>query len=314
MHQPISARKTAFPGFREIRLEDQQLFRAQLETMLFRPRLISYCFSSFFLWQHWENFFWKQQGKALCILTTSPDSPARPAALPPLAPDPESFQQGLEHLLQLFHQQGETLCLREIDTDMKEQISQRWPGRFRPEEYPAGNNYIYLREALARLSGKGYAHKRNHRNYFFRSNPNWQLLPLTATLADSCSEAFRSWGEELHPGSSALQLEAIGVEKALKHREALGLTGAALLQAGKIIGFTLGEELGRDCFCIHIEKADSRFRGAYQAINSLFAEKYCRGRTYINRAEDEGDPGQRWAKESYRPCRMEKNYILWEQA
>ena len=61
----------------------------------------------------------------------------------------------------------------------------------------------------------------------------------------------------------------------------------------------------------HIEKADIKFRGAYQMINNEFANHFCPDSVkFVNRAEDNGDEGLRGAKKAYHPCGMLNKYIV----
>lgn len=299
-----------FPGFCQVRLIDKPIFTEHLHKMLFPPRLITYTFTNFYIWNHWDHFYWRLQNDALCLIA---DYPIGTALLPPIAPDQESFIRAMEYMMERFRSWGRPLWFTELDSRICEMIQQTWPDRFLKEEYRPGGNYVYYQQDLASLKGKKYNGKRNHLNHFQKNNPDWQLSPITTELATRCRQQFHKWNDLLHPDDPELALEAVGVEQALEHLEELGLSSAALLLHGEPIAFTFGEALNADTFCIHVEKADSRIRGAYQAINQLFAEKYCQGYTYINRAEDMGDPGQQKAKESYHPCHLERKYVLREK-
>ena len=77
---------------------------------------------------------------------------------------------------------------------------------------------------------------------------------------------------------------------------------------GKVIAFTFGEKLNSDTAVIHVEKADSNFRGIYAAINQNFVANEWSDMIYINREEDMGIDGLRKAKESYRPVKMVEKF------
>ena len=69
------------------------------------------------------------------------------------------------------------------------------------------------------------------------------------------------------------------------------------------MAFTAGETVG-DTLILHIEKMRHDISGAGEAINKLFAERMLSAHpeiVYINREDDSGDPGLRYAKESYHP-------------
>ena len=65
---------------------------------------------------------------------------------------------------------------------------------------------------------------------------------------------------------------------------------------GKVVAFTLGEEVSDDTFVVHIEKAFAEIQGAYPMINQQFVEHECMKYKYINREEDTGAEGLRKAK------------------
>ena len=62
---------------------------------------------------------------------------------------------------------------------------------------------------------------------------------------------------------------------------------------------------------IHIEKMNHEVAGAGETINKLFAAEMLHrhpGLRYINREDDAGDPGLRYAKESYHPLRLLRKF------
>ena len=56
----------------------------------------------------------------------------------------------------------------------------------------------------------------------------------------------------------------------------------------KIVAFTVGEELCKDTFVVHIEKAFADVQGAYPMINQQFVEHECMDYSYVNREDDAG--------------------------
>ena len=61
--------------------------------------------------------------------------------------------------------------------------------------------------------------------------------------------------------------------------------------------------------CVHVEKADTRYEGVYQAISNAFAEYMQRPDVlYINREDDAGDEGLRKSKLSSRPLVLLNKY------
>ena len=71
----------------------------------------------------------------------------------------------------------------------------------------------------------------------------------------------------------------------------LGFKGGVLRNGEKIVAFTVGEELCKDTFVVHIEKAFADVQGAYPMINQQFVEHECMDYTYVNREDDAGEEG-----------------------
>ena len=72
---------------------------------------------------------------------------------------------------------------------------------------------------------------------------------------------------------------------------------------------TMGEEISKDCYVVHFEKAISGVNGAYTAINKLFSATLTKYK-YINREEDMGIEGLRKAKLSYKPEILLEKFVF----
>lgn len=102
----------------------------------------------------------------------------------------------------------------------------------------------------------------------------------------------------------ALPFERGAILELLDDFDFFGIKGGAILLAGKVVAFSLGEQLNEDTAVIHIEKADFDVKGAYAFINQQFVAREWKDLKSINREEDLGIAGIRSAKESYRPVKM----------
>jgi hypothetical protein len=194
-----------------------------------------------------------------------------------------------------------------IDERYKEWMEREFPNRFTFKE-KSNFDYVYEREALATLKGKKLAAKRNHINAF-EANHQWEVRPIDGQNLPEIMEFNDWWCRQNNcDQEDSLAWEGCAVRKGLKHYEELGFIGLALYADGNLCGFTYGEPLGKEGFCIHAEKADGDLRGAYPMINREFAKSLPEGVRWVNREDDAGDEGLKKAKMSYRPALLLKKY------
>ncbi|MDR3037859.1 MAG: phosphatidylglycerol lysyltransferase domain-containing protein, partial [Candidatus Adiutrix sp.] len=175
------------------------------------------------------------------------------------------------------------------------------------------DEYVYLREQLASLSGRRMHQKKNHYNYFVSHN-RFECLPLTAELRPELLAVQEGWlatkveRDDLAPGH--LRHEAESVREILEHLQELDQLGLAIRINGRIEGFTLGEVVGPDTVQVHLEKANPDIRGLFVALASHFCRDLPPAITYVNREQDLGLPGLRQAKESLKPDHMIRKFTV----
>ena len=176
------------------------------------------------------------------------------------------------------------------------------------EENRDAFDYIYLRSDLAELSGKRYHGKRNHISAFSKKH-DWVYKPITPDNIAEVKLCAEKWYEEnADRADKYLRCESRGVETVLDNMELLNVKGGAIYADGMVVAFTLGSQISREIFDIHIEKALSDYAEGYTVINREFA-RTLDGYKYINREDDMGLEGLRKAKLSYRPTILLKKYL-----
>ena len=169
-------------------------------------------------------------------------------------------------------------------------------------------DYIYLRENLAFLKGKKYHGKRNHISKFSKTY-NWHYERINKENLPKVLDCAKEWYKEnVHRRDKYMECEQQGVELMLSNMERLELVGGAIFVEGEVAAFTIGSPINSAVFDIHIEKALSRFEGAYTVINREFALRELEEYKYINREDDMGLEGLRKAKLSYNPEIILKKY------
>ncbi len=124
-------------------------------------------------------------------------------------------------------------------------------------------DYLYDVTELRKLSGKKYHKKKNYINQFMKKFPDWEFEFLNDENIEDVMKMNERWFQEREVGNSTdYQAERVAIREALKHREFLDFRGGVLKVNGRVVAFTLGEELSEDTLVIHIEKADTSFHGS----------------------------------------------------
>ena len=177
-------------------------------------------------------------------------------------------------------------------------------GIWRNRDY---EDYVYRADDLRNLTGRRYQPKRNHINRF-EAAYDYRYEELTPALAPECMRLEREWraGHDSH--AAELTAEQRAMQRAFDHFGELELRGGALFVGEKLVAFTIGSAINDEAFCIHVEKADTRYDGAFTIINKLFAQHLPARFTMINREEDLGIDGLRQSKLSYHPAVIQHKY------
>jgi hypothetical protein len=210
-----------------------------------------------------------------------------------------------------FHNQ--TLKISGVTAEQLPLFEEFYPGAYDIEVFTGDFDYIYKSEDFIGLPGKRYHAKRNHIAQFERAY-NWEFSEITENDFDDCIEfaavSYNDSGDYLDEGKI---FEQYAINCFFTHFTSLGLTGGILRVDGKIAAFSIGERLNSDTLDVHIEKADTDFKGAYTAIANKYAALAAKNLKFINREEDLGIPGLRKSKQSYLPCfQIEKHTIVFK--
>ncbi len=202
-------------------------------------------------------------------------------------------------------------------------LERHFSGRFTAEQLRMGADYIYDAESLRTLRGKKYQAKRNFANGFRRLY-SWKFEPITEENLAECRQMNDEWCRRNGCGENFWKAsEFCAVRISLDNYRALGLDGGLLRVDGNVVAFTIGERASSDTLLVHIEKALTEYRGAYQAMSQEFLgymDKTLRERenipdgtpafTLVNREDDSGDENLRKAKLEYHPVEIKEKYLV----
>jgi len=171
-------------------------------------------------------------------------------------------------------------------------------------------DYIYSVKELINLTGDKFHAKKNLVNGFIKRY-SFEFKPLDSVLIPECLQLHQKWCDlkacTQDPSSNAEDLMVVELLNNFSHWK---LFGGAILIDGKVQAFTILEELNCTTAVGHVEKANTEYRGIYQAINQFAAKKLLSKYEFVNREQDVGEPGLRKAKLSYNPVGFAEKYYI----
>ena len=228
----------------------------------------------------------------------------------PMAKDEMGANNLEKVLLQLeafFEENGQKFHMHLVTKEKYELLEQIFPQKYSIEFDRDVADYIYEVEKMISLAGKKLHGKRNHINKFKENNPQWSYESLSDENLEECLQMAEEWkNRNLCGEKGEKHAEFCVTRRALKNYKALGLKGGVLRDGERVVAFTLGEELNKDMFVVHIEKAFADVQGAYPMINQQFLVHEASEYKYVNREDDTGAEGLRKAKLSYYPVFLQE--------
>lgn len=173
-------------------------------------------------------------------------------------------------------------------------------------------DYVYNISEMIELSGRKYHGKRNHLNQFMRSY-KWEYQPMDQSVVAECLNLRTEWFD-LHVPAQEQNIsgETEAMIVALENFSELKLCGGVIRIDGQIQALTVGEMLKQNMVVIHIEKANTDFKGIYAGINQQFLYHHWSNVEWVNREEDMGIEGLRKAKLSYNPAMLVEKYNVYK--
>ena len=205
----------------------------------------------------------------------------------------------LELLRQDAFEQRIPLRLYGLSAEWQEFLEENYPQEFAFDRQRALSDYIYRTEDLAQLQGRRYQPKRNHLNRFV-AQYEWHTEPLSKQNIKDCIALYNKWLHSREVGEME-RAEQLAIERAFENFEVLGLRGLVLYVDGRAAAFSYGTPITQKTFCTHIEKHDAEVERAATMINREMARMLEGEYEFINREDDLGLEGLRFAKMSYYP-------------
>lgn len=295
----------------EITLESQSFLEGYLEGFEYKTSGLS--FSSLYMWREINKISWQKIGEYVCVAGVSnlEEDKCEHFLFPPLTKtgeyEPEALKDTLQKAKDIFDKRGEPFAIMLLPFHMIDILEKAMPRQFKFIPDRPNFDYVYKTQDLIELKGREYHSKKNHLN-FFLNNYQYEYVTLTSDMAEESMQFIKEFNErknlEDKHERELLEMEEEAMADVFKNLEKVGYLAGAILIDGKIEALSIGGYLGKKTVTVHVEKANTEFRGLYQAINHEFCKNVAAHVKLINREEDMGIPGLRKAKLSYKPVKL----------
>ena len=273
-----------------------------------------------YIWRNTHHLSWQVIGEYLCVAgrgDVGEDERVYFMSFPLTkngSYDVDALRYTIEEAKRIFESRGQQLQISLIPGHLVHFLAEAMGDAVDPQHDRDDDDYIYLKEELVSLSGRKLHQKKNHLNFFLR-NYNFTYEEATPEMIPEIREYIRSkneykLGETPEEWKDILELENAAIDELLNFVGKGLLTGVIRI-GGKIVAVTMGEfarSTDKATVIVHVEKADDRIRGLYQAINNEFCKRLPEETVYVNREEDMGMENLRRTKLSYKPYMMGEKY------
>lgn len=293
--------------FRSVQLEDQDLVNSYFAQL--GEGSCQHSFAALYAYQQkYKTELWEQKN-CLYIRQPARNEHDYESYLMPMAQlGPE---EAVTDLLEFLHMRGKYLKLHTITESAKAFLDTNFPGRFLIEENPDAMEYLYKAEKLAALEGAELQDIRYcYRRFCRRFGPRAEIVPVQPGNLEELLEFQRHWlqGKKIESEYTILKQEQEAIERVCSNFERLGFRGILARIDGRIRGYALGCAISDHVFDVFFEKGDSEIKDIYRCLVTDMVRIHASSYQYINREEDLGDAGMRYAKRSYRPDWLMKKY------
>ena len=280
------------PELHPLTLADRNLVTGYLRR--YPPEISELTFTNLFIWQPSRPVFFSELGNSLIFLVKAAHEKNKYILFGPPVGEitiPEVFSTLQNNIV------GAVRIPDKSAVELPDSAFVVSPDR-------DNGDYVYRVDALAHLTGRRYAKKRNHIKQCL-SNYSCEYVPITAKRIAECEIMQENWCHHRECGRNPdLCNEANAIAETFAHFEEFELLGGAIRVDGSIQAFAIGEELHPGTAVWHFEKAMADIPGLGQLINQWFSRFGLKDFEYVNREQDLGVPGLRQAKESYYPHHM----------
>ncbi len=275
--------------FREIKLEDKQLFKEFSYSNYYGSELN---FQNIYAWKEYDNLSIYNNDNMLIVK-------GKDFFFPPLVRN-INYSEAIDFICNFCKENNFPFNIYGITVDLLPFFNFENTIIHKHEEL---NEYLYIPSDLITYSGKRFHSKRNLLNQF-KKKYQYEFVSYDSQLLDGIINIIDLWTDQ-----KSLTYEKEGILSILNNLSNVECFCDCILIDGKVEAFSIGT-ISNNIGIVLFEKANTNFIGIYAAIVNLFASKHFNDLLYINRQEDMGIENLRISKMSYNPIGFVYKYQL----
>lgn len=228
----------------------------------------------------------------------------------------DAVGNAVENILADARDRGCRTWFKTVTEESAGLLEKLFPGRFIIEENRDYAEYLYTHDKLALLPGHEMASKRHDLSSFERAYAGrFEIRKIQTEEQIEEIRPFQAWWKSARMAREEdvqLEREDEAIRAGLDAFFELDLSGIIVYIDGVLAGYAYGTPISDTCYDVMIEKGNRRASDIYKVLNRDLVRQCCDGIAWINREEDLGVEGLRKAKESYKPDRLLKKYVVRE--
>lgn len=206
----------------------------------------------------------------------------------------------IETLWVYFQKSHKPMIIKAVTPDMKSALSVVFNRDMDFELERNNYEYIYETNKIANYTSKKLKRKREQ-CHSFEMHYEYTVKSYVKEDYDGVMALLKGWYEDYGDYSDPIiNGEREGVQYIIDHYDNFSCTGFVFKVKGKVIGFSLAEQLTGEILLIHFEKGDRNYKGIYDVMKRDLSKQFDMVK-YLSLEEDMGIRGLRTAKKMYEP-------------
>ncbi len=294
-----------------IRLEDREIFERAYKALKFP--LADQSFAMAYLCRKLLGIRWMILEKNLCVFADY-DVDGSTVLWGPVIPG-NLLKETMDECFEMLDSLNKDSRMSKL-CYLPEELKEGYEGIDGYYAERQNQDYVYLTRELIELRGEKFKQKRGMANHFRKNYPH-EIEDFDSGHEKQCLELLEFWKQEKNESGAitdgnqaAFNSEIDFAKQAVMEAKTLGLKGIVVKIGGKVIGFTLGEELNSEVCSIMVEKTSPRFRGISEFIFNEFLKRKWAGHKYVNTQEDMGVEYLKKSKMRYHPAFLLQSYMV----